>query len=78
MVEVKERIKEVAEVLKGLAAKASAEKADVEIMDVGDVELVRIGQRDFIISMPAGKNIYFLEAAKGLMETKLEKLHEVA
>jgi hypothetical protein len=53
MVEEKEGIEEVKEIIKGKIG-------DVEAMDLGDMEIITTDKK-VIITLPAGKDVYVLE-----------------
>jgi hypothetical protein len=48
----------------------------VEVIDAGDVELIKLGN-EVIVSMPKGKDLFFIRTGGGFVPTKIEKLNTV-
>lgn len=52
--------------------KAIAERGKINIVDVGDVEVVSFD--GMVIAMPKGKEMFFVQRAKGFIPAKIKKL----
>ncbi|RLG44790.1 MAG: hypothetical protein DRN81_03640 [Thermoproteota archaeon] len=62
-----EKIGEFVKALKG---------QDVAIVDVGDVEVVKVGS-EFIVTLPKGKEVFLVHRGSGLAPSTVKKLSDV-
>jgi len=72
--------RDLVEALKGVAGKIEeavvGRLKDIEVVDVGDVEVVRVGN-SVIVSMPKGKDEFFIIKGRGFIPPKVKRLSEV-
>lgn len=47
-----------------------------EAFDIGDIEGIRIGD-DIVITLPKGKEVYFISRGRGVLPTTAKKLEEI-
>lgn len=47
-----------------------------EAFDIGDIEGIRIGD-DIVITLPKGKEVYFITKGRGVLPTTAKKLEEI-